>query len=102
MYNENRPKIVIIGRGFGGLMAAKQLAKYEVEVTLIDKNHYHVFVPMLYQVAAAEIDSHDIVYPLRDIFRNWDHVSFKLGTVTDIDLDAKLVKTEEITFHMII
>jgi len=94
MSDENRPKIVIVGGGFGGLTAAKELAKHEVKVTLIDKNNYHVFVPMLYQVAAAEIDSHDIIYPLRDIFSTWDHVSFKLGAVNNIDLDGKVVKSD--------
>ncbi|MBF0539689.1 MAG: FAD-dependent oxidoreductase, partial [Nitrospirae bacterium] len=60
-----RPRVVIVGGGFGGLWAARTLAKAPVDVTLIDKNNYHTFLPLLYQVAAAELEPEDIAYPLR-------------------------------------
>jgi NADH dehydrogenase len=86
-----RPKVVILGAGFGGLWAAKTLAKKPVDVEVIDRNNYHTFFPLLYQVGAAELAPVDIVYPLRHIFRRMPNVSFNLGSVTQIDFAARQV-----------
>ena len=64
------PHVVIIGAGFGGLRAAKALAKNNVRITLIDRNNYHLFQPLLYQVATAGLAPNEIAYPLRGILRN--------------------------------
>lgn len=61
--------IVIIGAGFGGLHAARALAKDAVKITLIDRNNYHLFQPLLYQVATAGITPEEIAYPVRSVFR---------------------------------
>ena len=86
-----RPKVVILGAGFGGLWAAKTLAGEPVEVEVIDRNNYHTFYPLLYQVGAAELAPVDIVYPLRHIFRRMPNVNFRLGRVTHIDFTARQV-----------
>jgi NADH dehydrogenase len=86
-----RPHVVIVGAGFGGLWAAKELAGAPVDVTLIDRNNYHSFFPLLYQVAAAELEPGDIAYPVRAIIRKMSNVTFRLGTVTDVDLRRRTV-----------
>lgn len=86
-----RPRIVIIGAGFGGLNTAQSLARQPVDILLIDKNNYHTFTPLLYQVATCGLDPSDIAYPVRGIFRNQDNIRFLLGTVTAIDTDKQLV-----------
>ena len=86
-----RPHVVIVGAGFGGLWAAKGLSKLNVTVTVVDRNNYHTFFPLLYQVAAAELQPSDIAYPIRSIVRKQDNASFRLGTVVSIDLDQKRV-----------
>jgi len=80
-----RPKIIIIGAGFGGLFAARQLVGAEVDLLLIDRNNYHTFTPLLYQVATAALDPSEIAYPLRTIFRDARNVRFLLGNVTAVD-----------------
>ena len=82
----SRPHVVIIGSGFGGIRAAKGLARAEVDVTLIDANNFHTFQPLLYQVATAGLDADDIGFPIRRIFRRNRSISFVLGEVTSIDL----------------
>ena len=62
-----RPHVVIIGGGFGGLYAARTLAKYDVDITVIDKENYHLFQPLLYQVATAALSAGDIASPIRSI-----------------------------------
>ncbi len=57
---KNRPRVVVAGAGFGGLWTAKRLAKYSVDVILVDRNNYHTFLPLLYQVAAAEVGPEEI------------------------------------------
>jgi NADH dehydrogenase FAD-containing subunit len=57
------PRVVILGAGFGGVWAVRALAHAPLDVTLIDRNNYHTFLPLLYQVAAAELEPEDIVYP---------------------------------------
>lgn len=75
---QDEPQIVIIGAGFGGLWAAKALGGSSVRVQLIDKNNYHSFYPLLYQVAAAEVEPELIAQPVRRIVRNLPNVRFAM------------------------
>jgi len=86
-----RRKVVIIGAGFGGLNAARALGGKNVDVLLIDRNNYHVFTPLLYQVATCGLDPSDIAYPIRGIFRRKSNVRFLLGSVTTIDTTNRVV-----------
>ncbi len=94
MVRQRRPRVVIVGAGFGGLWAVKALGKAEVEVELIDRHNYHTFFPLLYQVAAAELAPGDIAHPIRKIIRRRRNVRFTLATVTGIDTENRLVLTE--------
>jgi len=87
----NIPHIVIIGAGFGGLNVALQLRDAPVQITLIDKQNYHLFQPLLYQVAIAGLLPSQIAYPLRTIFRGQKNISFQLGEVTEINLEERYV-----------
>lgn len=93
--NGRRPRVVIVGAGFAGLNAAKVLADTAVDVILIDRNNYHKFQPLLYQVATAGLEPSEIVHPVRDLFRKHTNVSFHLGVVTGIDKDARTVEMSE-------
>lgn len=86
-----RPRVVIIGAGFGGLNAAKQLARAPVDVLLIDRNNYHTFQPLLYQVATAALETGDIAYQVRGIFQHQANVGFRMGEVVGFDVDAREV-----------
>jgi NADH:ubiquinone reductase (H+-translocating) len=86
-------RVVIIGAGFGGLNAAKALAHAPVQVTLIDRNNYHLFQPLLYQVATAAITPEEIAYPVRGIFRGQKNFSFHMGSVHAVDLERRQVRT---------
>ncbi len=96
LQTNERPQIVIVGAGFGGLWAARVFKKAAVDVLLIDRNNYHTFLPLLYQVAAAELDPSQIGYPVRSIFREYDNVDFLMAEVKRIDPDNKLVHTAEL------
>jgi NADH dehydrogenase len=87
-----RPHVVIIGAGFGGLWAARRLAGKAVEVTIIDRNNYHTFFPLLYQVGAAELEPEDIAYPVRSTVRGHRNVRFMLGEVSRVDLEGRKVQ----------
>ena len=87
----NTPHVVIIGAGFGGLNVARQLRNAPVQITLIDRQNYHLFQPLLYQVAIAGLLPSQIAYPLRTIFRKQQNITFQLGEVTDINLAARYV-----------
>ena len=89
----NSPHIVIIGAGFGGLWTAEALKNKPVRVTLIDKNNYHTFLPLLYQVAAAELEPERIAQPVRGIMRGARNVRFLMGEVTAVDMTAQEVHT---------
>ena len=78
-------KIIIVGAGFGGLFAARTLADKQVDVLLIDRNNYHTFTPLLYQVATCALDPSEIAYPVRTIFRKNRNVRFLLGEVTAVN-----------------
>ena len=69
-----RPHVVIVGGGFGGLYAAKTLARHAVDITVIDKENYHLFQPLLYQVATAALSTGDIASPIRSILRRYKNV----------------------------
>ena len=85
------PRIVIIGAGFGGLWAARILAKMPVEILIIDRNNYHTFAALLYQVATAELGPDDIVHPVRKIFRNLANVNVEMAEVKKIDTRIRQV-----------
>ena len=83
---------MIVGAGFGGLWAVRALARSPVEAVLVDRNNYHAFLPLLYQVAAAELEPEDIAYPVRSILRTLRHVRFALAEVQEIDLPGRVVR----------
>ena len=89
-----RPRIVVIGAGFGGLWAVRRFVSFGLGVTLIDRNNYHTFFPLLYQVAAAELGPSEIAYPVRSLFRRHPLVDFRRAKVHGIDLDARIVKAD--------
>ncbi|MFX1535113.1 MAG: FAD-dependent oxidoreductase, partial [Promethearchaeota archaeon] len=91
MPKKELPRVVILGAGFAGLSATQYLAEYPVEVILVDKNNYHTFSPLLYQVGAAELAPHQIIAPVRSILRKQSNVSFLKGEVTGINFDNKTV-----------
>lgn len=90
-HGDARPRVAIVGAGFGGLSAAQALAKAPVDVTLIDRRNYHLFQPLLYQVATAGLSPADIAYPIRGIVSRHRNVSVVLGKVTGVDLPARAV-----------
>jgi NADH:ubiquinone reductase (H+-translocating) len=87
-----RQRVIIIGAGFGGLYAARELANTPVEVLLIDRKNYHTFTPLLYQVATCGLDPSEIAYPVRSIFYDKPNVHFRMGEVLDIDLEHQEVR----------
>jgi NADH:ubiquinone reductase (H+-translocating) len=89
--NKNRPRIVIIGCGFGGLEAARALKDAAVDITLVDKTNHHLFQPLLYQVATAGLSAPAIAAPVRHLFRQQANVTTLLGEVTAIDVDGRRV-----------
>jgi NADH dehydrogenase len=91
MINGNRPRIVIVGAGFGGLYAARTLANQDVDVLLIDRENFHTFTPLLYQVATSALDPSEIAYPVRTIFHKNTNIAFLWGEVTSIDRASKRV-----------
>lgn len=94
-HSPNRKRVVIAGGGFAGLWAARALSSSDaVDVLVVDKNNYHTFLPLLYQVAAAELEPEQIAYPLRGVFRRMDNVDFRLACVTGTDFTQKVVHTD--------
>jgi NADH:quinone reductase (non-electrogenic) len=92
--NANFPRIVIIGAGFGGLSAAKQLAKAPFSVTIVDRHNYHLFQPLLYQVATAGLSPGDIASPIRGILRRQKNTNVILAKVSRIDTARREVVAE--------
>jgi len=86
-----RPRVVIIGGGFGGLNAAKAFRRADVDVTVLDRKNHHVFQPLLYQVAAAALSPSDIASPIRWILRHQSNVRVWLSDVSHIDTAARVV-----------
>lgn len=93
MNEKARPRIVIIGGGFGGLQAAESLGRLPVQITVLDRKNHHTFQPLLYQVATAGISPAEIAAPIRDILARHKNVEVLLGEVDGFDLERRLVKT---------
>jgi NADH:ubiquinone reductase (H+-translocating) len=89
--NNNKPRVVIVGCGFGGLETARALANADVDITLVDKTNHHLFQPLLYQVATAGLSAPAIAAPVRHLFRKQRNVTSLLGEVNAIDPDARKV-----------
>jgi NADH:ubiquinone reductase (H+-translocating) len=91
----SKPRVVIVGGGFGGLYAARGLARVPVAVTVIDKRNYHLFRPMLYQVATGLLSADEIAAPIRSILRRHKNVAVLMAEVLGVDVQRKVVHTSE-------
>ena len=87
-----RPRVVILGGGFGGVGAARQLKKADADVVLLDEHDYHTFQPLLYQVATGLLDGSTVGHPLRDLFHDQGNVTVHQAKVTGIDLAGRQVQ----------
>ena len=93
-----KPRVVIVGAGFGGLEAAKKLACEDVSLTVIDRTNYHLFQPLLYQVATAALSPADIAAPVRGILSRCRNVEVILAEVESVDVESRKVKTNDMVF----
>ncbi|MFV1962937.1 MAG: NAD(P)/FAD-dependent oxidoreductase, partial [Acidimicrobiia bacterium] len=90
------PRVVVVGAGFAGLNAAKALRKARVSITIVDRRNFHLFQPLLYQVAAAALNPSDIAYPIRSVFRRQRNVErVLLADVVGIDLNAETIELDD-------
>jgi NADH dehydrogenase len=94
----HKPSVIIVGAGFGGLEAAKKLARKNVQITVIDRTNYHLFQPLLYQVATAALSPADISAPVRSVLSKFKNVDVILAEVESVDVAAKKVKTPDLEF----
>src|SRR3989337_2373660 len=97
MTTMRRPHVVIIGGGFGGLYCAKHLKNAPVKVTVIDRRNFHLFQPLLYQVATASLSPANIAAPIRNVLRKQRNTKVWLGEVVDFDVVNRVVKLEDTT-----
>lgn len=88
-----KPRVVIVGGGFGGLELAKALRDTNVQVVLVDKQNYHTFQPLMYQVATAGLEAADIISPFRKILKDQDNLSFRMAEVLHVDTTTQILKT---------
>lgn len=91
----NLPRIVVIGGGFAGISLIHKLRRFPAQIVLIDRNNFHTFQPLLYQVSTAGLEPDSIAYPLRKIFRKHKDFHFVLAEVHSVDTQAKILKTSE-------
>lgn len=89
------PSVIVVGAGFGGLRVAEALRGAPVDVTVLDRNNYHLFIPLLYQVATAGLEADEIAQPVRRILHGAANVRFRLATVTGVDLDRRTLNTDD-------
>jgi len=90
---EDKKRIVVVGAGFGGLRLAQDLKKSPYEIFLIDKNNYHQFQPLMYQVATARLEPASISFPLRKVFQHSKNVRIRIAEVSGVDTASKTLKT---------
>jgi NADH dehydrogenase len=93
-HSTGRPRVVVVGAGFGGLAVARKLAGSEVDVLLLDRNNYHGFWPLLYQVATAGLEPEAVAYPVRAVLRKHANVDFAMAEVTGVDFERRVVLTD--------
>src|SRR5213596_2888214 len=98
MPSNQKPRVVIVGAGFGGLQAAKKLARKNVLITVIDRTNYHLFQPLLYQVATAALSPADIAAPVRSVLSKSKNVEVILAEVQSVTVEAKKVRTADLEF----
>ncbi len=98
MGKRQNPRVVVIGAGFGGLWAVRTLAGTSCDILVLDRNNYHTFLALLYQVAAAELEAEDIAYPVRSIFAKLPAVDFALAQARRIDIEKRLIETDNQVF----
>lgn len=94
MSSAARARVIVVGGGFAGLNAVRGLAGAACDVLLIDRNNYHLFTPLLYQVASALLDPSEVAYPLRALIRRHANADFLLAEVTGFDLGRRRVETD--------
>lgn len=92
---DRRHRVVIVGGGFGGLQAAEKLGRADADVTLVDRRNFHLFQPLLYQVATGALSPGEIASPLRGVLKRQRNTAVMLGDVTGIDLDARRVALQQ-------
>lgn len=90
---ETKKRIIIVGAGFGGLTLAEELENTDYEIYLIDKNNYHQFQPLMYQVATARLEPSSISFPLRKVFQGSKNVKIRIADVLSVDTQNKILKT---------
>jgi NADH dehydrogenase len=90
--NEPLPRVVIVGAGFGGLFTAQALKKARADITIIDRHNYHLFQPLLYQVATAGLPPSDVAWPIRSILHRQRNATVLLDEVTGVDLPGRRVQ----------
>ncbi|HSS10425.1 MAG TPA: NAD(P)/FAD-dependent oxidoreductase [Acidimicrobiales bacterium] len=95
MASRPRPRVVVLGAGFGGINATRALATGPFEITIVDRDNYHGFWPLLYEVATAALGPDDIAHPLRGLFGQRPNIRVRLGTVSGLDVDKRLVELED-------
>src|SRR5437763_3916273 len=88
---KDKPQVIIVGAGFGGLEAAKKLACENVRLTVIDRTNYHLFQPLLYQVATAALSPADIAAPIRAVLHKCKNVEVVLAEVQSVDVNTRVV-----------
>src|SRR6476660_467346 len=95
--SDERAKVVIIGAGFGGIEAAKELHRASVEVTVIDRQNHHCFQPLLYQVATAALSPADVAWPIRHILRKQKNATVLMAEARSIDTSKRQVETHSVS-----
>ncbi|MGK0314620.1 MAG: NADH dehydrogenase [Saprospiraceae bacterium] len=91
--NIDLPRIVIVGCGFAGLKLVKKINTKHYQIVLIDKNNYHTFQPLMYQVASSGLEPDSIVYPIRKVFKGKKHFHFRMAEVQNVDTETKRIST---------
>src|ERR1700721_1859104 len=95
MNTQLRPKVIVVGAGFGGLTAARRLARLPVQLTIVDRRNHHTFQPLLYQVATAGLSPGEIAAPIREILKDRSNVEVLVEEVLDFTLEKKKFITRE-------
>ena len=96
---DRRPRVLIIGAGFGGLEAAKAFRRADVNLTILDRRNHHLFQPLLYQVATAALAPAQIASPIREVLKGQENAEVHLGEARQIDLNERRVRTEDLIYE---